>query len=99
MTALLRAQKISRAANFQIPHRNSVARSQSSMHLQRLHPFPGLTTATFPWHQKEGIGPVLRPTHSTTELVKIGQTKPVGPVQDDRVGVRDIQTAFHDRGA
>ena len=37
-------------------------------------------------------------TDATPQLVELGQAEAVGPVDDDRVGPRDVQTVLDDRG-
>ena len=44
-----------------------------------------------------GVGLVLRAADAAAELVEIGEAEAVGAVDDDRVGVRDIEAALDDR--
>ena len=46
-----------------------------------------------------GIGLVLGASDAAAQLIKIGQPEPIGPIDDDRVRVRNIEAALDDRGA
>ena len=39
---------------------------------------------------------MLVTSHPPAELIKVAQAEPVGPINDNRVGVRDIESAFDD---
>ncbi len=49
--------------------------------------------------QQIGVGAPRRPPDTAAELVELGQAKRVGSVDDDRVGVRDVQAGLDDRCA
>ena len=44
-----------------------------------------------------GVGLVLRAAHAAAKLVEIGEAEAVGAVDDDRIGVGDIEAALDDR--
>ena len=46
-----------------------------------------------------GVGAPRRATNPPTKLVELGQAEGVGAIDDDRVGVRDVQPRLDDRGA
>src|SRR6185503_5985810 len=48
--------------------------------------------------EKVGIGARRPASDATAQLVELRQTKRIGAVYDQRVGVRDIQARFDDRG-
>ena len=45
------------------------------------------------------VGPTSRPADAPAELVELGQTQRVGAVDDDRVGVGDVEAGLDDRRA
>lgn len=49
--------------------------------------------------QQVGIGLRLAAAHPAPQLIELGQPQGVGPVDDDGVGLRDVQAGFDDRGA
>ena len=49
--------------------------------------------------EQVGVGAPRRPPDPAAELVQLGQPERVGAVDDDRVGVRDVEPGFDDRGA
>ena len=49
--------------------------------------------------QKVRISLVLRAAHPPAKLIQIGQSETIGTINDDRVGVRDIESALDDRRA
>ena len=48
--------------------------------------------------QEVGIGPTRTPSNPSSQLVKIGQTELIGPVDDEGVDVGDVQAALDDGG-
>ena len=49
-------------------------------------------------HGQIGVGAGLRPPDAAAQLVELGQAEAVGAVDDQRVGARDVEPAFDDRG-
>ena len=49
--------------------------------------------------QQVGVGLGLAAAHPAPQLVELGQSHGMGPVDDDGVGRRDVQTGFDDGGA
>ena len=50
-------------------------------------------------HQQIGVGLGLAAPHPAPELVELGQSHGMGPVDDDGVGRGDVQAGFDDGGA
>ncbi|MNM80765.1 hypothetical protein D3C81_927410 [compost metagenome] len=48
-------------------------------------------------HHQVGVGTVMRTTHTTTQLMQLRQAELVGAVDDDGVGVGDVDARFDDR--
>ena len=48
--------------------------------------------------QKVSVGALGGASHSTLELVQLGQSEAVRPVDDQRIGIRNVQAAFDDAG-
>ena len=100
MAGLLRAQNVSRAANFQIAHRDLEARAQVRIFLDRLESLRRDRRHGPIRRQKQiAIRPMLPPPDPAAKLVQLAQAKSIGVVDDDRVGVGDIQAGFDDRRA
>lgn len=49
--------------------------------------------------EEVGVGPLAPATDATTQLVQLAQAEAVGPVEDQRVGVGDVQAGLDDRRA
>ena len=49
--------------------------------------------------EQVGVRAPRRPAHPAAELVELRQAQRVGSVDDDRVGVRDVEPGLDDRGA
>ena len=92
MTALLSAEEISCAANFQIAHRNFEPASQSGVLFDSAESFPHLGQEPgMTCQQQISVGLMFVAPDSPSQLVQVTQAKPVGPVDDDRVGVGNIE--------
>jgi hypothetical protein len=52
----------------------------------------------FGWSQQVGVGRFIPSTHSTSQLVEIGKTVSIGPIDEDGVGIRNIDATFDDGG-
>ena len=88
------------AANFQIAHRDAKAGAERAVLLDRVDP---LARRAHRHHlareQQVGVGLVLGAPDATAELIEIGEPEAIGAIDDDRVGVRNIETALDDRRA
>src|ERR1043166_9604966 len=98
MAALLGAKKVARTANLQVAHGNLKATAKRRVLLNRAEPFAHIREqAGVAWQQQIRVRLVLIAAHPAAQLVQIAQPKPVGTINDNRVRVGDIETAFDDR--
>ena len=94
------AEQVTRSANFQVMGGESESAPQIVEFLQ--HPQALLCILRydmFTWNEEVRVRPMMRAPHSTAELIELGKAERVGAVDDDRVGVGDVEARFDDRGA
>ena len=100
VAALGRAEDAAGAANFEIAHGDAKARAERAVLLDRVDP---LARCAHGHHlareQQIGVGLVLGAADAAAELIEIGQAEAIGAIDDDGVGVRNIEAALDDRGA
>ena len=100
VAALGGAQNAARSADFQIAHGDAKAGTEGAVLFDRVDSFARGTDRHHLARQQEiSVGFVFGATNPTAKLVKIGQTEPVGAVDDDRVRVWNIEAALDDGGA
>ena len=100
MARLLGAEDIARPADFQVAQGNAKPAPKceySSMALSRLAAMGeiGRDCAAGAYRRRPGACTA----HPAAKLVHLGQAEPVGVVDEDRVGVGNIQAGFDDRRA
>src|SRR5208282_1671127 len=97
VAALLSAEKIPRASQFEIEGGDLEACAEVGKFLER-----GEAAARdgrqFNFHQQEqvGVGATVRPANPSSKLIELRQTQPVGPIDDDRVADRDVGFVMHE---
>ena len=100
MATLRCAEDAARAPNLQVAHGNAKTRTERTVLLDGIDPFTrGADRHHFARKKQIGISFVLSPADASPQLIKIGQTKPVSAIDDDRVGVWDVEAAFDNCGA
>src|SRR5262249_22005378 len=100
MAALSGAENATRAANFQIAHGDPKSGAERAVLFDRVDPFArGANRHHLAREKQIRVSFMLGPADAPAELVKISQPKTIGAVDDDCVGVWNIQTALDDRGA
>ena len=98
MTGLLGAQDVAGAADLQVRQGDLEARAQLRRVEDRLQPLARLVAEPLAAAVEQvRVGPTRAPADPTAELVELGETQRVGPVDDDRIGVRDVQPGLDDR--
>ena len=98
VAALLRAEDVAGPADFQVAQGDLEAGAQLGELLDRLEPPGGVRRdAAVAVEQQVGIGPVLVPADPAAQLVQVGQAVVVGLVDEDGVGVGNVQAALDDR--
>ncbi len=98
MAALRGAEHVSRAANLQVAHRDFESGAERRVLLDRVD---ALARRAFGHHlarqHQVGVGLHLRAAHAAAQLVQIGEPEAVRAVDDDRIGIRNIEPALDDR--
>ena len=97
MSMLTRAEQFARAADFQIPHRNRIARAELcvlSDDLESLLTFE--RRGKFSVAEKVRIGARRSPSDPAAQLIELSEAKRVGTVNDQCVRVRNVQPRFND---
>src|SRR5262245_10132632 len=99
MSALLRAEDVTGAADFQVAHGNSEARSHIAELFNRAQSLGGVAGEIFVGIDKQvAVGPMLVPPYPAPQLMQIGKAVLVGLVDEYGIGIRDVQAAFDDGG-
>src|ERR1700722_2982128 len=99
MTTLRCPENISGAPDLKISHRNSESCAEPGILFNRVNTSPSRSHRHhISRKQKISIGLVLSSADPSTQLVQVGQTEPVCAVNDDGVGIRNVQTTFNDGG-
>ena len=95
---LLRAEDVAGPANLEVAHADLEARAQLAELLDRLEPLLRRRRDHLVRIDDEvGVGPQLGPADAAAELVQVGEAVDVGLVDDDGVGVGNIEAALDDR--
>src|SRR5690606_19339969 len=94
---------VARAANLEIAHGDAKARAQITELFNRLQPprcgIGQRSAAARTARQKIAVGPELVAADAAAELVQIGHAEALGPIDEERVGVGNVETGLDDRGA
>ncbi len=59
----------------------------------------GLGQRHVSWIEEVGVGALTRAADAAAQLMQLGQAHPVGAVDDEGVGVRDVDAGLDDRRA
>ena len=100
VAALRRAQNAACAANLQIAHGDAKTRAQRAVLFDGADPFArGADCHHFKRKKQIGVCLVLGSTDPSAQLIQIREAKLIRSIDDDRVGIRNIEATFNDRGA
>ncbi|TXT21979.1 MAG: Uncharacterized protein FD138_3859 [Planctomycetota bacterium] len=100
MTALLGPQDVAGSADFQIAHRDLEAGSEFAEFFDRLQPLRRERSQRLALFQKQiAVRLVLVPADSPAKLMQVCESIILSVIDEDRVRVRDVDTAFDDRCA
>ena len=100
ITRLFFAQQVAGTPDFQVVGSQAKAAAQIVQLLKHLQTPAGiLGQPVLAGDQQVGKGALGGAADPTAQLVQLGQTKLVGPVNNDRVGSRNIKTRLNDRRA
>src|SRR4051812_40162770 len=100
MSALLRAEQVACAAKLQVAHRDPepgaelVVLAHGRQALACDFEQPGVSV-----EQEIRVRLVLEAADASAQLIQLRETETIGALDDDRVAIRDIETALDDRGA
>src|ERR1035441_7694505 len=95
MAALLGAEQVARAPNFQVAHGDLEAAAERRVLLDGAQALADVGEETpVPRQQQIRVGLVLVTANPAAQLIEVAQAKPVGAVDDDRVRVRNIEAAL-----
>src|SRR5690606_28420974 len=99
VAALLRAEDVPGTADFEVAHGDFESAAEAGILFNGADSLAGVHKETGVARQQEvGIRLVLVTAHAAAKLVKLTESKAVGAINDDGVGVRDIEPAFDDGG-
>ena len=99
MTMLPHTQQIARTTDFQISHGNLKATSQIRKFLDcRQTFFCNLFQHLIPLIHQERIGSPVGTSHTTAQLIKLGETEIVGIVNNHSIYIGNIQSCLNNRG-
>ena len=100
MTGLFLAQKIARSADIEIVTGQGKAGPEAVQRLQYFQaPFAGLRESAVWRHGQIGVGTDLGSPDPTADLIELGQSKSVGPMDNQRIGGGNIEPGFDNAGA
>ena len=98
--ALLGAQDVARAADLQVLHRHRRARAQLGVLRDGGEPVVrGLGERVLRREQEVGVAALAAAADPAAQLVQLGEPERVAALDDQRVGVGDVQPVLDDRGA
>src|SRR5947207_3237945 len=99
MAALFGAEEVAGAADFQIAHGDFETAAQGGVLLDGTEAFANVgEQCRMAREQEVGISLVLVPADATAKLIEVAQAEAVGAIDDDSIGIRNIETAFNDSG-
>ena len=91
------AQHFAGAADFQVMHGEIKARAQFFHHLDGFQAFLGRRGERILAHgQQIGIGLMVRAADATTQLVQLRQAEAIGAIDQDGVGIGNVDAGFDD---
>src|SRR5205823_494083 len=99
VAALLCTQEIARAPNFQVAHGDFKTAAEARVLFDRADALPDVAEQACVAREKEiRVGLVFVTAHPAAELVEVTQPEAVRAIDDDGVGVWDVDAALDDRG-
>ena len=99
MPGLLLAEQIARAPDVEIVTCQHEACAQRIEGLQNFQPLLGRgREARLGGDGEIGVGAHLGAAHAATQLIELSEAESVGAKDDERVGGRNVEAGFHDRG-
>uniref|UniRef100_A0A914Y2J3 Uncharacterized protein n=1 Tax=Panagrolaimus superbus TaxID=310955 RepID=A0A914Y2J3_9BILA len=100
LPALVLAEQFTGTADFQIVRGQGEAGAEFVHRRDRFQALLRIRgDGTAVGRHQVGVGAVVRTTDAATQLVQLGQAEAVGAVDDDGVGVGDVDARLDDRGS
>src|SRR5687767_12522022 len=100
MAMLLGAEDVAGAADLQVGQRDLEARAKLRRVEDRLQPLPGyLRKLAALAVEQVRVRAASGAADPAAQLVELRQSKGVGAIDDDRVGIRDVEAGLDDRRA
>ncbi len=100
LAVLAHAQDVAGAADFEVAHGNGIAGAKLGVFGDGFEALAALNGGRAAAVAEEvGVGALGAATHPAAQLVELGQAKGIGAVNDEGVGIGDIQAGFDDGGA
>ena len=97
VAALLCAEDVARAANLEVAHGDLESAAELRVLLERADALAGVVEQRgVAWQNQIGKSLVLVTPDAAAQLVQLAQAETVGAVDDDRVGVGDVEAALDD---
>ena len=98
VAALLAAEQVAGAANLEVERRDAEAAAEIAELLDRGEPLlRDRRQVVFRRNQQIRVGRPIGSADAAAQLIELRQAVPIGAVDDDRVGVRDVEAVFDDR--
>src|ERR1035437_9264998 len=95
VAALFRTEDVARAANLQVAHRDFEPAAEGRVLLDRADPFARALDEVYMARQKNvSVRLVFVAADAAAKLIQVAQPKTVGAVNNDGIGVRDIEAAL-----
>ena len=99
LTALFLAENFAGAADFHIVRRKCETHAEILERFDRLEALHGIRTHRLAMrHDQVGICTMVRSANPSAQLVQLCESELVGTIDDDRIGVRNVDSRFDDRG-
>lgn len=100
MTGLLPAEKVAGSADLQVLHRHLDPGTEIGVRGNGREPVVGgFGQRLLRGVQEVGVSTLTTAPHAAAQLVGLGKAELVGPLDDQGVGVGDVEAGLHDRGA
>ena len=97
VAGLFGAEEGAGAANLKVAHGDAEAAAEGGVLADGIETLAGIASGDgIAGEEKEGVSLAIGTSDATTELIEVGETKAVGAVNEDGVGVGDVDAALDD---
>ena len=99
VTGLFGAEKGTCTADFEVAHGDAEAAAEGSVLADGVEPFAGVAARDgITREEKEGVGLAVGATNAAAKLVEVGESKAVGAIDENGIGIGDVDTTLDDGG-